>query len=112
MKNFKTALCGLTLGLAAIPLAPAVAQSDIVVTPPVAELPGGVLIGSQAISYADLDLSYAADRAELNRRITVTARAVCDRLRFHADTPVLDNRCENGAVRNAYRQVNSVQLGG
>jgi UrcA family protein len=113
MKTLKTALCGLTLGLAAIPLAPALAQQgEIVVSPRVAELPGGVLVDSLTISYADLDLGYATDRAELNRRITTTARAVCDNLRFHADNPVLDNRCESRAIRGAYRQVDAARLGG
>jgi UrcA family protein len=112
MKRLTTGLCGLTLSLAAI-ATPAISQDgDIVVSGPVRELPGGILVGAQVISYADLDLSYAADRAVLNRRIASSVREVCNRLRRAADNPVLNSRCENSAMRNAYRQVRTERLGG
>ena len=113
MKHLKAALCGLSIGIVAIPITPALSQnSDIVVIGPVVELPGGRLVGTQVISYADLDLTYAADRAELSRRIASSVREVCQRVRRHADNPVVNSECENGAMRSAFRQVRNERLGG
>lgn len=77
MKIFRTALCGITLGFAAMTVTPALAQDgDIVVSGPYVELPDGRLLSSQVISYADLDLSLSSHRLELRQRITSTARSV------------------------------------
>lgn len=110
MKTFRTALCGITLGLAAMIVTPALAQDgDIVVSGPYVELPDGRLISSQTISYADLDLSLSDDRMELRRRITSTARDVCNTLRRHSDYVSLSPDCENGAIGGALSQVRAAE---
>jgi UrcA family protein len=58
---------------------------------------------SRAVSYADLDLVYKADRDELKARIRWTARDLCREL---GETGVsgLTPSCENAAVREAMAQ--------
>lgn len=57
---------------------------------------------SRAVSYSDLDLTYAADRAELRHRINVTARELCDQLNEPTVSPLeLGHSCQDIAVRNA-----------
>jgi len=61
---------------------------------------------SQRVSYADLDLVYAADRAELVRRVNYAARNVCDRLNESGPSPAsLGHSCQDIAVRDAMPQV-------
>lgn len=106
MERFTTALCGIILGLGAVSFTPAAAQDgDIVVTGPFVELPDGRMIASQTISYSDLDLNYADDRAELRRHVSMSAREICSRLRFRADGPILNSDCEEGAMSGAFNQV-------
>lgn len=110
MKTFQTALCGITLGFAAMAVTPALAQDgDIVVAGPYVALPDGRLLSSQAISYADLDLNVSGDRLELRRRITSTARDVCNTLRRHSDYINLSSDCENGAINGALSQVRAAE---
>lgn len=110
MKIFRTALCGITLGFAAMTVTPALAQDgDIVVSGPYVELPDGRLLSSQVISYADLDLSLSSHRLELRQRITSTARGVCNTLRRHSDYISLSNDCENGAISGALTQVRAAE---
>jgi UrcA family protein len=61
---------------------------------------------SETVSYADLDLTQASQRAILNARVTAAAGRVCDRLneaRPHAGN--LGHSCQEVAVRNASDQV-------
>lgn len=110
MKTFQTALCGITMGLTAIAAAPAFAQDgDIIVGAPFTELPDGRMISSQTISYADLDLAQSGDRLELRRRITSSAREVCNTLRDRSDYVSLSSDCENGAIGGALKQVRAVE---
>lgn len=110
MKTFQTALCGITLGFAAMAATPVLAQDgDIVVAGPYVELPDGRMIGSQVINYSDLDLTLSGDRMELRRRITSTARDVCNTLRRHSDYTNLSNDCENGAIGGALSQVRATE---
>ena len=61
---------------------------------------------SERVSYADLDLVYAADRAELMRRVNYAARDVCDRLNEAGPSPAnLGRSCRDEAVRGAMGQV-------
>ena len=61
---------------------------------------------SERVSYADLDLAYAADRAELMRRVNYAARDVCDRLNEPGPSPAnLGKSCRDEAVRDAMGQV-------
>ncbi|MGN6357682.1 MAG: UrcA family protein [Novosphingobium sp.] len=89
---------------------PALAQNgDIVVAGPYVELPDGRMLSSQVINYSDLDLGFSSDRLELRRRITSTARDVCNTLRRHSDYISLSNDCENGAISGALTQVRAAE---
>src|SRR3546814_5192855 len=61
----------------------AIAQDSpeaIIVTGEYGEVPDSVRTLSQAVSYADLDLSKEAGRDMLRHRVSLTARFLCDKL--------------------------------
>lgn len=61
---------------------------------------------SQRVSYADLNLVYAGDRAALLRRVNYAARSVCERLNEPGPSPAsLGHSCQDVAVRDAMPQV-------
>ncbi len=74
--------CGLLLASAVLGTTPASAQTeeDIIVTGRWGRVPDNVDSLSQRVSYRDLDLSQRDDWRELRRRISLTARYLCDRL--------------------------------
>ena len=91
---------------------PAIAQSDseeITVTGRYGKLPDSAQSVSQAVSYADLDLSTTAGKAELRHRLDLTARFLCDKL-GEPDTldPVVP-RCRDAAVKDAMSRVGTVE---
>lgn len=132
MKRILTLMAagGMLAGTALAPAAPAVAQGYYP-PPPAAypepyvdryeeeivvdgryrrRLPDDVATASQRVSYADLDLYYAADRRELRRRVSLTARYLCDRLgesEFGSVAP----SCRDAATRDALRRVGTVAEG-
>lgn len=61
---------------------------------------------SEAVSYADLDLTLRADRATLERRVSDTAGRLCDELNQDpASRHNLGKSCKDIAVRDAMGQV-------
>jgi len=61
---------------------------------------------SEAVSYADLDLSYGPDRERLLTRVNNAARRVCTRLNQESPNPAnLGRSCQDYAVRDAMFQV-------
>jgi len=61
---------------------------------------------SEAVSYADLDLSYGADRERLLNRVNNAARRVCTRLNQETRNPAnMGRSCQDFAVRDAMGQV-------
>jgi UrcA family protein len=61
---------------------------------------------SETVSFADLDLTLAADRSILERRINAAAGRVCDQLNEpRTDRTNLGHSCQDIAVRNAMPQV-------
>jgi UrcA family protein len=61
---------------------------------------------SEAVSYADLDLTPRADRATLQRRISDTAGRLCDQLNQDpASRHNMGRSCKDVAVRDAMGQV-------
>jgi len=98
-----------TLGAAAAALAcatPAAAQTveELTVT---GRLDGAHARSlSQAVSYADLDLAYAGDRARLLRRVNTVARRLCTQLNQEGRNPAnMGRTCQDYAVRDAMSQV-------
>ena len=61
---------------------------------------------SETVSFADLDLAYASDRAILRQRINFAAREVCDQLNEPGPSAAnLGRSCQDVAVREAMGQV-------
>jgi len=85
------------------------APDEIIVTGRYGRVPDSVQSLSQAVSYADLDLSLAADRAELRHRLNLTARFLCDKL-GESDTPSsVVPSCRDAAVSDAMRRVGTLE---
>ena len=110
------ACCGLAAAIAMMAVAtPAMAQDDdgyqddIVITGHYGRLPDNIQSASQHVSYADLDLSYREDRAELRRRISLTARYLCDRLGEDDSSALLEPSCREAATRDALRRVGRIE---
>ena len=110
------ACCGLLTAMAMMTVAtPAVAQDepeyqdDIVITGHYGRLPSDVESASQHVSYADLDLSDREDRAELRRRISLTARYLCDRLGEDDSSSTLAPSCRETATRDALARVGKIE---
>jgi UrcA family protein len=60
---------------------------------------------SQAVSYADLDLTLAADQVALKSRVSDAARSLCDRLGEGATTAAFGPSCRDAAVRDTQDQM-------
>ena len=97
---------------------PAFAQSDYYddgyngdVTVYGSRVPDDVTQLSQRVSYADLDLRYAADREVLRGRVRDSAADVCDRLdeRDSFGRGLSSSSCRDDAMNGAMRQVRYVE---
>ncbi|BAV65785.1 UrcA family protein [Sphingobium cloacae] len=92
---------------------PASAQTteEIIVTGRYGKVPDSVQSLSQNISYADLDLSTKAGKAELRHRVALTARFLCDRLGEPevASPPVPS--CRDAATKDALERVGTLEAG-
>ncbi|MDE2620880.1 MAG: UrcA family protein [Sphingomonadales bacterium] len=66
---------------------------------------------SQAVSYADLDLTVKADRDLLRQRVSLTARYLCDRLGESDSSSPLVPSCRDAAVKDAMARVGTVEQG-
>ncbi|HEY6870235.1 MAG TPA: UrcA family protein [Novosphingobium sp.] len=112
MKQFQLTLRSLVVATALV-AAPALAQpadEDITVTGRFGTDANAQSL-SQAVSYADLDLSLKADRDTLRQRVTLTARYLCHRLGESDNGPPIAPSCETGAVRDAMARVGTVEQG-
>jgi UrcA family protein len=101
----------LTVGLALLATAaPAFAQAeeDIIVTGRYDRVPRDAQSLSQAVSYADLDLSTAAGRDILRHRLKLTARYLCDKLGEPA-TESVGPSCRDAAVQDALNRVGTIE---
>ena len=66
---------------------------------------------SQSVSYADLDLSTAAGRAELRHRVSLTARFLCDKLGEGGSSTSVVPSCRDAATRDAMTRVGTLEEG-
>lgn len=66
---------------------------------------------SQAVSFADLDLSLASDQALLKHRVKLTARYLCDKLGENETGSSVAPSCRTAAERDAMTQVDNVLKG-
>ncbi|MES2493920.1 MAG: UrcA family protein [Pseudomonadota bacterium] len=93
---------------------PALAQTsseEITVTGRYGQVPDSVQSISQSVSYADLDLSTAAGKAELRRRLNLTSRYLCDKLGESDSATLPGPSCRAAAVQDAMARVGTVEEG-
>jgi UrcA family protein len=101
---------------ATAPVTYTTAEGDIVVTPYTREHIRRSPLGgrdervsmSARVATHDLNLRYDGDVRELNRRVTFTARDLCNELeRVARDTITSDRECVRGAIRSAQPQIDA-----
>src|SRR3546814_2912102 len=64
---------------------------------------------SQAVSYADLDLSKEAGRDMLRHRVSLTARFLCDKLgETNTSSPIVAS-CRDAATKDAMSRVETLE---
>lgn len=104
------AMAGACAAVMPLPASAQAAPEEITVEGRYGKVPGSVTSLSQAVSYADLDLSTAAGRDELRRRVSLTSRYLCERL-GETDTtsgPVLPS-CRDAAVKDAMARIGTIE---
>ena len=113
MNRKLSTVIGLCAAAALYSAAPAFAQNgveEIVVEGRNGDLPDNVRSASQAVSYADLDLSTDAGKKELRHRVNLTARYLCDKLGESATTTVSAvPSCREAAVKDAMERVGTAE---
>jgi UrcA family protein len=87
------------------PVVVASAPEQIVIVGHYGTLPDNVESASLVVSYADLDLSIPAHRDILRRRISLTARYLCDKL---GESDTGPGSCRDAATRDALQRVGTV----
>ena len=110
--KFKSIVQAGLLAASAFTAQHAVAQpvdEDIVVTGRYGRVPDNVQSLSQAVSYADLDLSLKADRDELRHRLNLTARFLCDKLGESDTSTSITPSCRDSAVKDAMDRLGTVE---
>lgn len=109
--QFSSVISGILVAAMAA-VTPAPAQSppeEITVTGRYGKVPDNVQSLSQAVSYADLDLSTAAGKSELRKRLNLTARFLCQKLgEPDAATPPVPS-CRSAAVDDAMTRVGKLE---
>jgi len=91
--------------------APGFAQTseEIIVSGRYGTLPDSVQTASQAVGYSDLDLSTTDGRAELRRRLTLTARFLCEKLGESGSGDAVTPSCREAAVKDAMSRLGTVE---
>ena len=109
--KLKTALKCAFVASAMLASQQAIAQEpeEIIVTGKYGRVPDNVQSLSQPVSYADLDLSLSADRAELRHRLNLTARFLCDKLGESDTSTSIVPSCRDAAVRDAMNRIGTVE---
>lgn len=114
-QRFAPAVCGLFAGIAlATGATSALAQTapeEITVTGRYGQVPDSVRSLSQAVSYADLDLSTEAGKQMLHRRLNLTARYLCEKLGESSAPAGPVPSCQDAAVRNAMSRAGTLEAG-
>lgn len=97
-----------TLALPAIATAQG-APEEITVTGRYGKVPDSVQSLSQAVSYADLDLSTKAGKDELRRRVSLTARFLCEKMGETDTTDPVAPSCRDAAVSDAMQRIGTIE---
>jgi len=90
---------------------PSFAQSDeeLVVTGRYGRAADNVQSLSQTVSYADLDLSTTAGRAEFRHRLRLTARYLCDKLGENDSSTGVVPSCRDAAMQDAMQRAGTLE---
>ena len=84
---------------------------EIIVTGRYGRVPENVQSLSHPVSYADLDISTKAGKDELRRRLSLTARFLCDKLgESDSGSPVVPS-CRDAAVKDAMARAGTIEEG-
>jgi UrcA family protein len=112
MTKVRTIVRGLCAVAAMTGAAPVLAQNseEIVVIGRYGSAPDSARTLSQAVSYADLDLSTSAGRSELRQRVKLTARFLCDKL-GESNSSSLTPSCRDEASKSAMSRVGTIEQG-
>ena len=112
LPTLRWSLLGVVFSASAAPVAaqipPPPPPEEIVIVGHYGRVPDNVDSASVPVGYADLDLSIPADREVLRRRISLTARYLCDKL-GEADTG--PGSCRDEATRDALRRIGTIEEG-
>lgn len=112
MKSAKLlASLALATSMAAIPsIASAqAAPEEIVVTGRYGRVPDSVQSLSQPVSYVDLDLSTKSGRDEMRRRVSLTARFLCDKMGESSTATAIGPSCRDAATKDAMDRLGTVE---
>jgi UrcA family protein len=113
MTSMRSIAYGLCAATALAAGAPAMAQGtseEIVVIGRYGSAPDSARTLSQAVSYADLDLSTASGRSELRHRVKLTARFLCDKM-GESGSSSLTPSCRDEASSSAMNRVGTIEQG-
>lgn len=84
---------------------------DIIVMGRYGNVPSSVQTLSQSVSYADLDLSLPSHRTELKRRVTLTARYLCQKLGETSSGDPVAPSCQTAARNDALKRIGTIEEG-
>jgi len=109
----RTVLAGMALMASAMAF-PSIAAAqnapeEIIVTGNYGRAPDSVRTLSQSVSYADLDLSTKAGRDEMQHRLKLTARFLCDKLGESTTGDSLTPSCRDAAVQDANKRLGTLE---
>jgi UrcA family protein len=103
------ALAGLSLASFAPRAGAQTTVEELTVTGRYGRVPDSVKSLSQAVSYADLDLSTEFGRKELRHRVSLTARYLCDKLGESATGDALAPSCRDAATKDAMARAGTIE---
>lgn len=102
-------LLGVVCLASAVPVLAQPGPDEIVIVGHYGKVPDNVESASVPVGYADLDLSSPVDREILRRRISLTARYLCDKLGESDTTTLAQPSCRDIATRDALRRVGTIE---
>lgn len=109
LRTSTLALAALAAGAVATPGLAQPASEEIVVMGRYGTVPDSVRSLSQAVSYADLDLSTKLGRDILRQRLKLTARYLCERLGETDTSSTVVPSCRDAAVRDAEQRIGTIE---
>jgi UrcA family protein len=104
-----SAILAATILAGGAPLLAQQAAEEIVVLGTYGQAPDSARTLSQAVSYADLDLSTSAGKAEMRRRLNLTARFLCDKLGESGSSTGPTPSCRDAATKDAMSRLGTLE---